>query len=105
LSLFFGIFDHFSLPRRQAIEEWFANKKSGQRSPMTNEPLPTTSVFPNKPLRKAIEEYMSERPESEPLLLSFSHLDNVLDSALSIKAHSQRAGQKEPGKDREDLDR
>jgi hypothetical protein len=46
-------------PRRAAIEAWFAHRKSGRRSPMTNEPLPTTAVYPNAPLKRAIEECMA----------------------------------------------
>lgn len=48
---------------RNAIEMWFRTPKCGNRSPVTNEPLPSRTVSENRPLRKAIEEYRLHRPE------------------------------------------
>ncbi|CAE8607045.1 unnamed protein product [Polarella glacialis] len=48
---------------RTAIEEWFRRSRGSHRSPMTNLPLPTVLLAPNRALQRAIEEYLQCRPE------------------------------------------
>ncbi|CAE8604138.1 unnamed protein product [Polarella glacialis] len=48
---------------RAAIEEWFRASRDSLRSPMTNLPLPTVLLAPNRALQSAIEEYLQGRPE------------------------------------------
>ncbi|CAE8617334.1 unnamed protein product [Polarella glacialis] len=48
---------------RSAIEEWFRRCSGPLRSPLTNLPLPTVLLAPNRALQRAIEEYLHGRPE------------------------------------------
>lgn len=77
---------------RAAIEAWFRTRSSGNRSPLTNEPLPTTAVSEVLPLRKAIEEYRHYRPELLGRELDRAALDEivrVLVQDLNMKRSQQ----------------
>lgn len=51
---------------RKAIEAWFVTCGATRRSPLTNQPLENSSLVPNPPLRRAIEEYFSSEPMLNP---------------------------------------
>lgn len=81
---------------RAAIVAWFSNPKCGNRSPITNEPLPTTKVSEIVALRRAIEEYMAHRPELIRRELNRAAVEAVvrlLAEDLENKGRSHRASE------------
>lgn len=75
-----------SVYERAAITEWLRNPRGGQRSPLTNLPLPTTSLSPVLPLRKAIEEYLLYRPQLIRRELDRRSLEEVVQVLLEEAA-------------------
>lgn len=67
-----------SVYERSAIEAWFKTPRCGQRSPITNAQLPTTTVHPVPPLRRAIEEYGHLRPGAVSKHLDSAALQEVV---------------------------
>lgn len=76
---------------RRAIEAWFQMPSCGNRSPITNEPLPSTAVSSVLPLRRAIEEYMQHRPELIRRELNRVTLEEVVELMATDLARKNAA--------------
>ena len=73
---------------RDSINAWF--RRGHNTSPLTGVQLPNLIVTPETPLRRAIEEYLSARPEivrSQLDLLSFQEAAVTLEADLKAKQH------------------
>jgi WD40 repeat protein len=72
---------------KNAIEAWF--RRGHRTSPLTGATLPSLVLADDKPLQRAIEEYMRLRPEMERLVLDHLSLEKAaqtLEGELSEKA-------------------
>lgn len=72
---------------RSAIEQWF--RRGNRTSPMTGTTLTSLQLTLDLPLKRAIEEYMTQRPEMERRVLNELSLEEaarVLESELHEKS-------------------
>lgn len=82
-----------SVYERAAIQAWFRTRHCGNRSPVTNMPLPTTTLSEVVPLRRAIEEYVNWRPGLVHREMDRATLEVVVRHAgreLEMKAATQK---------------
>lgn len=91
---------------RAAIQTWFQNPKSGGRSPMTNQPLPSKAVSDVVCLRRAIEEYLHHRPvllRTEQSRASLEEAVRCLAEDLEFKVLCRRSQEEHKLKVQEQL--